>query len=1138
MDKTEVTLLLGPAGSGKTFRCTESLREELQRDPEGGALLFLAPKQATFQIETALLADSRIQGYTRLQILSFPRLAEHILSEFGGTRFQLLSDDGRIMLIRSLLNRHAETLRAFRALASFPSFGDELSNLLVELRRHQISLEHLRKLQTQASMPVSLRDKLHDLALIADHYSAWLEQADLKDPEFLLDLAIELLNTQEAPHELAPRFFVQSLWLDGFAEMTPQELALLTAVIKRCRNATLAFCVDPDHLQPTSWLNLWNTTTEVLHRLTNHLRENKISWETDLLPRRPDANRYDDAATLRHIEQHWLNPVSPTHPPADSSKEIELVSCQHREWEVVHAARQIIRFTRQHGARYRDTTLIVRHLEDYQTEIKRVFRRYQIPFFIDQRESIRHHPVVVLTRSTLRLIAFQWQPRDLFTALKSDLTNAELQAVHELESAALEFGWKGAAWAKPIPDSIPGSAGLEQLRQSLTRPFRRFEGQLPGRSHSSRGPISGIELVNALRQFWEELEVETRLRHWDQEASVNDPDNLQTTFHAATWEQLQLWLENVELAFAETHCALHDWIPILETGLSHLTVGVIPATLDQVLIGSVDRTRSHNVQLALVLGLNEGVFPTSPASPTLLTESERQALGNQFEQLVPSTKRRLAAERFYAYIAFTRSSQKLILSYAEQTPDGSPLNPSSLIAHLQRLVPSIKETSFDPNVPITDAEDISELIAPLFRSLTSEQTLPAWAQAIPALVADVPVETPLIPPSEEHLRSDLAKRLYLDQEATLRTSVSRLEQFAACPFRFFVHSGLRCEERMLYQIDRRRIGSMQHEILEAFHRELQAEKKLWRDVPVPEARERIERLAKEHAPKFNQGLFQASDEAAFSLETIVHRLQEFVSILIDWMDQYAFDPVAVELGFGGRDDSVGPWTIPLEQGRMAFTGKIDRLDISRSDDSDTADVVIIDYKSGGRKLDRLLLEHGIQLQLLAYLNVVAQSPQISEHLGTKHLNPAGVFFVPLRGHAPRQPTRDEAQRTHYEFRPRAFQHVGCFDFARLRLLDTRQDASQGDQIQYQLKRDGTPKKTSWNVMPPAVFRQTMHQTEAHIHRMGNEILDGRIEVDPYQHAMVTACQYCPYKSICRIDPAAHAYRALSPSEDATVPDPE
>ena len=49
--------LLGPAGSGKTFRCLAEIRAALAASPEGPPLVLLAPKQATFQLERQLLAD-------------------------------------------------------------------------------------------------------------------------------------------------------------------------------------------------------------------------------------------------------------------------------------------------------------------------------------------------------------------------------------------------------------------------------------------------------------------------------------------------------------------------------------------------------------------------------------------------------------------------------------------------------------------------------------------------------------------------------------------------------------------------------------------------------------------------------------------------------------------------------------------------------------------------------------------------------------------------------------------------------------------------------------------------------------------------------------------------------------------------
>ena len=78
---------------------------------------------------------------------------------------------------------------------------------------------------------------------------------------------------------------------------------------------------------------------------------------------------------------------------------------------------------------------------------------------------------------------------------------------------------------------------------------------------------------------------------------------------------------------------------------------------------------------------------------------------------------------------------------------------------------------------------------------------------------------------------------------------------------------------------------------------------------------------------------------------------------------------------------------------LALRGKVDRVDLFREEDRALA--VVMDYKSSSRKLDKLLVEHGIQLQLLAYLAAVRRWP--AEFFGAKKIIPAGVFYVNLRG---------------------------------------------------------------------------------------------------------------------------------------------
>ena len=52
----------------------------------------------------------------------------------------------------------------------------------------------------------------------------------------------------------------------------------------------------------------------------------------------------------------------------------------------------------------------------------------------------------------------------------------------------------------------------------------------------------------------------------------------------------------------------------------------------------------------------------------------------------------------------------------------------------------------------------------------------------------------------------------------------------------------------------------------------------------------------------------------------------------------------------------------------------------------------MDYKSGGKKLDAMLVEHGVQLQLLAYLNVLRHWKNPREKFGADRLIPAGFFM--------------------------------------------------------------------------------------------------------------------------------------------------
>src|SRR5262249_49775715 len=158
------------------------------------------------------------------------------------------------------------------------------------------------------------------------------------------------------------------------------------------------------------------------------------------------------------------------------------------------------------------------------------------------------------------------------------------------------------------------------------------------------------------RGLWNDLDVEERLTQWNEELARNSA----APIHRTVWDQMNAWLENVELAFPTEALPLREWLPILDAGLATLTVGVIPPVLDEVLVGAIDRARNPDLKFALILGVNDSVFPAAPEAPTILTNSDRDELEKQKSSFGLSIFHRISRERFLGYIACTRANEKLV----------------------------------------------------------------------------------------------------------------------------------------------------------------------------------------------------------------------------------------------------------------------------------------------------------------------------------------------------------------------------------------------------------------------------------------------------------------------------------------------
>lgn len=1110
-----VRFLLGPAGSGKTWRCLDFLRRRLAASPEGRALVLLAPKQATFQLERQLLARPELAGYTRLSILSFERLAEHVLARLGHPAPPLLDEEGRVMVLRALLMRHERDLCVYRSTARLPGFARQLSEMLREFQRHGHTPERLAGLSARWPGERGLGGKLRDLSLLARAYREWLAAHQLHDAQSLPDHALDALHG--AAHSQAPRARLdfEALWLDGFAELTPQELALLAAVIPFSDEAHLAFCLDARPPDDLTWLSCWSHPAQCYRRCHQALAGVPgVEIEVEELPRDPGASRFGASPGMAWLERNWTRDEPEPEFESDASP-ISIAQCASPTHEVEVAARAIRTFARQ-GGRYRDCAVLLRSFTGYDHTLRRILARYDIPFFLDQREPVTHHPMAELTRQALRVAALNWRHDDWFGALKTGLVTANAAAIDELENEALARGWTAAHWRQPLvlADAPVLQERLEALRCALVPPFERLAASL-------RDAATGLQLAAALRAFWDDLDVGGTLERWSQAAI----SSRSAAAHLTVWQQMHDWADNVALGFGDQALPLRDWMPILEAGLAGLTVGVVPPAIDQVMIGAVDRSRNPDLRLAIVLGLNEGVFPMPPANRGLLTESDREELAGAGLMLSADTRGQISRERYLGYIALTRPRERLLLTCACQDEQGRVRLPSPFLSRLKQIAPHIAWTQPSPVVALEDVTHVCELAAPWIvyvREAGRHGKIPAWPAALEPWRAALEPLARYAP--DAALPPDTARRLYGPR---MELSVTALERYAACPFQFLVQAGLRAAERARFELEARESGSYQHAVLRRFHETLVVEGLRWRDLSRDDALRRLDQAGAAVADEFNLGLMRASAANAFAMGRMLEDLRQWLGVILEWMGRYSFDPALAETRFSPGDAPLPSLEWTLEEGvTLALRGIIDRIDVCRLPDSDCALAAVVDYKSGDRKPDPVRLQHGIELQLPAYLAILRALPDARARFGVRRLIPAGAFYSTLRVEVDAGSTRGEPGEDPRDALRKACGHEGRLNLDYAAYFDNGNDAAPGGQFHLKRNKDGSWRKHN-NAMASKEFEDLLNHTLTLIQRFGSEILHGAAGIEPYIQSKKTPCKHCQYPSVCRVDPWTQCYRKLA-----------
>lgn len=1173
--------ILGRAGSGKSEYCLNEIRTQLLHEPDGPPLLLIVPEQATFQAEHALITTEGLSGSIRGQVYSFPRLAWRLMQEIGGTARLPIDETGKVMLIQRLLHTQQNNWQAFGSSAEKLGFAKELLALFSEFKRQCISAEELQQhydavRDTVREHTPFLGHKLDDIQALYAQYEAELAKQYLDGDGFLEILAERLADS--------PWLRSAHLWVDGFFGFTPLERKVLAQCMLHCRSVSITLCLDKPYdigEQPNE-LDLFYSTAMSMVRIQEETSVLGVPKpEVLILPAGMEMPRYRSSPMLAHLEQQYENRYSSrmkafAHSPDASLAEPEAATIQlrpaaNRKAEIEGTARRMLQLAAE-GVRWREMTVMVRELESYGDLIGSIFDNYRIPYFIDQKRAVLHHPIAEFIRSALEVVIKHWRYDAVFRCIKTDfflpLAETELEpavskvskredkitaaetsnysvtrdGMDELENYVLAYGINGSRWKEERAwqmtgkltleqESSPSQAGKKDVQLGVRITAARLRVMEPlGRFEQDFQKAKTVkERAEALYQLLIDVQAPQRLAQWNRECTEQGrPEKARE--HSQMWDLIIDLLDQLVEMMGDEPSKAQSFADLIDSGLDSIALGLVPPSLDQVLVGSIDRTRSTRVDYCFVLGVNDGVLPARINSDGILSENEREWLIDSGLNLADSGRRKQLDEQLLIYSVLCAPSRQLWLSYPLADEEGRSQLPSEIIRQVQAMFPQLeaKLLTSEPEGSLPPEEQL-DFLAPQGQALTHLHVLlkqwmkgtgiseiwwlaynqllqePQWRHRVEAML-----DALFYTNYEESLDPQISNQLYGEQ---LQASVSRMERFVACPFSQFASHGLRLKERQIYRLEAPDIGQLFHAALSGVLASLQQSGTNWNDTPHEQLMKMASDLVDSLTPRLQSEILLSSSRYRYIARKLKGIVGKATTILAEHGRRSQFVPVGLELGFG-PGEQLPPLSFELPNGnRMDIIGRIDRVDKAESEKGML--LRVIDYKSSRTGLYLPELYYGLSLQMLTYLDVVLTH---SEAWLGQQADPAGVLYFHV--HNPllktNQPLSAEAAEKEALKR---FKMKGLLlaDEETVRMMDTELKSGHSTIVPAALKSDGSFYSSAsvatgeqWNTLRSFVRRK--------VKDIGTEITSGNVAITPYRLGPKTACDFCPYKAVCQFDP--------------------
>ena len=1166
-------VLIGPSMSGKTYQLSKQVLTEAYENPDKNYIV-VVPEQSGNAYEKSLIKLNKAlfqrPGFFNIDVVGFNRLAFRVFEEVGIRSSQVFEEYEKNMLIRVASGKVAKSLAVYANSIEKVGFISEMKTVISELISYGITGEDLDMLIKEylgegsggsgTEYNPSLAKKLGDIRCIYTEYLNHLGDDQMNRfmniSEGRLKLLANVLKSDRQISVTDGSYFI----FDEYRGYTPDQLSVIEALVPRANTLRFSLCMDKDTIKKGFDVK----EHDLFRKSVDTLKD--IQKAVGYKPKITYSEEVSSDGVLTHLRSNAFRyPIKEYDGETEDSLRVFSVVSREDEMRVVA---ELIRDEIKSGYRYEDIVIVTGDTEGFDRHAGGIFREYDIPLFCDYNRHLRKNPYTEAIIRMLDIVDNEYDYDSVFGFMKTGVWKIEnKKALCSLENHILKTGIRGhKLWNKEIKPYRIGSKNNEiteeqkKLYAEMNEIREEFNTLIEPLYSVSKGKNKVSDYLSAIRKIIDELDYKNAIeeaRVYLEERELYSDSLVMKGLYSVIDSSLTKTYE----LLGNEEMTIHDFSEILSSGISDISIGIIPPTIDCVHVCDVNRSRITNAKVVHFISMNDGIIPTPSRVGRIISDRERRSITKKLTEL--GTGKKLADsdmdkridDLFVIYQVLSKPTDKLTMSYFGVDEEGGQVEPSYIVGRLRRLYPKLSTEQLEPEcfkgTNVSDRARYIGWVREAIDKLHKEETDQRYIDDVKNIA-----RYENFMEEEDGFDANVIAGLCFDNSAknipeeiisniNLQLSVSKIESYSNCPYSFFLRYVLGLKERPDRKVELYDIGSIIHEALEKTLKEIKGQyENKWNEVTEDSLKE-IMLGHLDASWKAYEEATRLGDEESGKLDKIYQNLKELSERTIVTLKEH----IAAGRLLPERMEQRFLATINMKRsdGRempVVISGIIDRID--SYEDETGCYIRVIDYKTGNKEFKLQELEEGTAVQLSLYTKIINEilSKKLADKKSEegkqeeKSLVPAGMYYyhvnnpvisfgsstgsysweeVKLEESVVKEIKRKLRLRGFTNIDPEAL--VGLHDKSAIREEDGK-IIHDSDVVPVSVKKDGTFSDTC-NVTDTEGFEDICDYSMLVLEEKADRIFSGDFSKTPKVYVgKKKPCEYCNFKSVCRFNDAA------------------